>query len=564
MVKICDNCNNEIEDDGNFCPHCGSKVSGEDVKICSACGTKNTPDAKFCTNCGNNFFKEPKGNFKSFMGNIVEGVKGTIGEERTEEYKQSIDKIQKNINNKYQGFKSNVAADVLSINFVETEGFYYIQANVAGLEKEQISIEPTDNSISIKVVPNNVLENIKDYDESSSILIRNEFKNSVNERTFNFDESILNEEIETEYKNGVLLITIPKKEITENFEEKKISFEKDEIKETFSNVSKKVEDVAVQTSDLVENKGKNIKTKFMEDQTSDSEKFKELTGGLTFNKDYQNRLDQEGLSIDEGMKIKSILKEEIQSGIINDDGVEIRLEELINDFKSKKAELEDVLDYIDEFFECEEAQYKITEYHFNNFVVNQIRNELKKEVKKDFIAKDEVPNKVLEKIDSEYEKEKEMGIAGYDFKCTLYEIRQGTFGQKEDVMQGFCFVEEDKLVIKKISSWLKHDKGDKIIPFANVNAVDYDKAGGLQMTSSIVIAISGVPPIVLRHTTQEDFELVHQAWLDYNNLSKNTDKVDAPTQVNSADELMKYAELYEKGILSEDEFAAMKQKIINQ
>ena len=31
MVKICDNCNAEIEDDSNFCPHCGLKVSGEDI-----------------------------------------------------------------------------------------------------------------------------------------------------------------------------------------------------------------------------------------------------------------------------------------------------------------------------------------------------------------------------------------------------------------------------------------------------------------------------------------------------------------------------------------------------
>ena len=33
-------------------------------------------------------------------------------------------------------------------------------------------------------------------------------------------------------------------------------------------------------------------------------------------------------------------------------------------------------------------------------------------------------------------------------------------------------------------------------------------------------------------------------------------------EVSAADELMKYAELYEKGILSEDEFNAIKKKLL--
>ena len=48
--------------------------------------------------------------------------------------------------------------------------------------------------------------------------------------------------------------------------------------------------------------------------------------------------------------------------------------------------------------------------------------------------------------------------------------------------------------------------------------------------------------------------------------SKNNETVNASSthknEVTSADELMKYAELYEKGLLSEDEFNAIKKKLL--
>lgn len=230
----------------SFCPNCGYEIGDVEITYCPKCGYKVSGDSKE--------------KIKSFFGDVVEGVKGTIGEERTEEYKESIDKFQKNINNKYYGFRSNVAVNVLPVNLVETEDYYYLQANVAGIEEEQILIEPTDNSISIKVESNDVLSNIENYDENLSILLQNEFKNNDKERIFNLDECILKEEIETKQENGILLITIPKKEISENFEEKKHDHEKDKTKEAIDNVSKKVEDT-----------GKNIKTKFTNEKTYEEE-----------------------------------------------------------------------------------------------------------------------------------------------------------------------------------------------------------------------------------------------------------------------------------------------------
>lgn len=240
----------------NFCPNCGYEKGDAEIAYCPKCGYKLSGDSKE--------------KIKTFFGDFVEGVKGTIGEERTEEYKESIDKFQKNINNKYYGFRSNVAVNVLPINLVETEDHYYLQANVAGVEKEQVSIEPTDNSISIKVESNDVLSNIENYDESSSILLQNEFKNNDKERIFNLDECIVKEAIETKQENGILLVSIPKKEISDNFEEKKFENEKDKTKEVIDDVSRKVEDT-----------GNNIKTKFTDEKTSkEGTSIKSLNEGI--------------------------------------------------------------------------------------------------------------------------------------------------------------------------------------------------------------------------------------------------------------------------------------------
>lgn len=283
------------------------------------------------------------------------------------------------------------------------------------------------------------------------------------------------------------------------------------------------------------------------------------------NNKISTRLNNENIPKKDGAKIKAVLISEIKSGKTTEEGIDIRLTELIKEFDTKSVEINKALKKLEETFVSEEVQNKIKEYKLNELKTIKIKNDLKKGIENESINEKEILKKIHENLNLEHLKEVEMGISGYDFSCTLYEIRQGTFGKNEDVVKGYCFIEKDKLTIKKISSWLKHDKGNKIIPFSNINAIDYDKAGGLQLTSSIVIGISGIPPIVLRHTSEKDFELLHQAWLDYKNPSNKEPVLDqgtVETKVSSADELMKYAELYEKGLLTEEEFNEIKKKLL--
>lgn len=168
-------------------------------------------------------------------------------------------------------------------------------------------------------------------------------------------------------------------------------------------------------------------------------------------------------------------------------------------------------------------------------------------------------------IQAEKDRQKAMqlGVIGYDFKCQLHEQRVSTLGNvKEDIIDGYCFVEEDKLTIKKISIFLKSQMGDKIIPYANINAIDYDKAGAFHITSSIVISTTGFDAVVLKHTTEENFQLLYEAWLNFNTKPNEQQVTNETPQTSNADELIKYAQLYKEGLLTEEEFEAKKKELL--
>lgn len=302
--------------------------------------------------------------------------------------------------------------------------------------------------------------------------------------------------------------------------------------------------------------------------TDTKKQLKELVGGFTFSNEFSYRLKQEGLNSGEGNQIKNKLKKEVSSGKVDENALENRLDEIIKDMKTRQGQLEGKLKYVDEFFETEETQQKITDYKLNERKINNIKDSIKKDLQNDYyLEKSYVPRKTNEKLDSLHQREERLGICGYDFSCVLHEIRQNILGEEEEeIIEGYCFIEEDKITIKKISAILKIDKGNKVLRYSKINAIDYDKAGLLQFTSSIVIGVSGFPHVVLRHTTPEDFELLHDAWLEYNNPSKKEPSIEQTpiiAPVSNADELMKYAELYEKGFLTEEEFNGIKKKLLD-
>ena len=228
---------------------------------------------------------------------------------------------------------------------------------------------------------------------------------------------------------------------------------------------------------------------------------------------------------------------------------------------------------------------------FNNQIINQgvstfkinsvwgkVNKQIKKELHEGTVELRDIPeriNQILaqyanpEKIEKKNKKiQRELvkaGVEDRDFSCVLYEERRSGFNnKKENLVKGFCYVNEDKLVIKKLSFFKSRDLGDKVIPYGNINAIDYDKQV-VGRTSGIVISVSGFKPIVLQGATDDNFQLLNDAWLNFNKKSnESVQKIVETNTLTNADELLKYAELYEKGLLTDEEFAAMKKKIIEK
>ena len=228
---------------------------------------------------------------------------------------------------------------------------------------------------------------------------------------------------------------------------------------------------------------------------------------------------------------------------------------------------------------------------FNNQIINQgvstfkinsvwgkVNKQIKKELHEGTVELRDIPeriNQILaqyanpEKIEKKNKKiQRELvkaGVEDRDFSCVLYEERRSGFNnKKENLVKGFCYVNEDKLVIKKLSFFKSRDLRDKVIPYGNINAIDYDKQV-VGRTSGIVISVSGFKPIVLQGATDENFQLLNDAWLNFNKKSnESVQKIVETNTLTKSDELLKYAELYEKGLLTDEEFAAMKKKIIEK
>ena len=118
--------------------------------------------------------------------------------------------FQKDVDAKYQEYRETSATNKIDVDLIDAEGFYYMQAYLAGVAKEDIDIEATKNSITLKVKFANIFEKIECPEDSKPKFIITAGKKGEAARTIKLTEDIDIEQVSAKYDNGILFVTIPK------------------------------------------------------------------------------------------------------------------------------------------------------------------------------------------------------------------------------------------------------------------------------------------------------------------------------------------------------------------
>ncbi len=147
-------------------------------------------------------FEEKKEKGKNIADNVISDLSKSI-----DEFKESLKSMQKNADQRYQDYKKSTV-QTLDIDLVETEDVYYIKAAVPGVSKKDILIEAGDNDITIETTFTPYIEEFKEEDEAE--LIVSAIKSGRCVKTVRFENSIDIENIKARFKNGTVIIKLPK------------------------------------------------------------------------------------------------------------------------------------------------------------------------------------------------------------------------------------------------------------------------------------------------------------------------------------------------------------------
>ncbi len=101
-----------------------------------------------------------------------------------------------------QNFQNTLPA----VNIMENESNFKLEVYAPGLSKEDFKVEISQKTLSISCEKQ--FENEVNNEQYS----RKEFSSTSFKRTFNLPESVNHDEIQAKYENGVLNISLPKRE----------------------------------------------------------------------------------------------------------------------------------------------------------------------------------------------------------------------------------------------------------------------------------------------------------------------------------------------------------------
>ena len=148
-------------------------------------------------------------------------------------------------------------------------------------------------------------------------------------------------------------------------------------------------------------------------------------------------------------------------------------------------------------------------------------------------------------------------------------------------MNGQVEVYEDKLVIKRkgVFGWASHGfAGDRVIPISSIKTIQY-KAGSLIQNGFIQFGISGSiekggdfkravhdeNSIILHMGEQSNKALDIKNYIENKicELNNKNSNLAIHNNISSADEILKYKQLLDQGIINNEEFENKKKQLLN-
>lgn len=203
-------------------------------------------------------------------------------------------------------------------------------------------------------------------------------------------------------------------------------------------------------------------------------------------------------------------------------------------------------------------------------IYNRIKELLTQEYGEQLTPEEVKQNTITQKaapiIDKEKKLEEKFGVQFKGkkwFRCTIEEVKASTISNipQRQVDYAYVIVEDDHLDIIKESVFIKSKMGTKKIFFNNIASIDYDARGKLHISNSLVINLKSSDNVLLKNLDEKFVKMVQDAFNDFMAKDGSGEPVVVKAGSN-ADELLKYAELFEKGLLTQEEFEAKKKELL--
>lgn len=119
---------------------------------------------------------------------------------------RSLDSFLDNLLNDTPVSNNNSSLNFPAVNIFETNDDYELEFNVPGRKKEDFKITVDKSILSVS------FEKKEEQKEENKKFIKKEFSAQSFKRSFTLDEKINADDINAKYENGILHLTLPKKE----------------------------------------------------------------------------------------------------------------------------------------------------------------------------------------------------------------------------------------------------------------------------------------------------------------------------------------------------------------